>query len=427
MIISQRLNNNTTNKNQNKKLIVILLLLITLNYLLFSNYNSEINFQQPIPSYLFKITKLKYKYKLNPDEIVYMGERKLIKDVINSYLSLIDDKYKSEKDNEFQKINNYLQLKNVSGEPTLLNDIRNSLLTVFSEMAQKNLSQIDTIFLTDTVNFGNAVICLNNLIFYCEVLGCKNITLNSEKTNWYIKNPIISEKSNITIHLGDRIDCNETNIACLHLGHFFFPLIAKSQLRVNIIKDEILRNLPRIETNPNDLFIHFRTGDVFTTYCELYAQPPFCFYDKIIKGFKFNRIYIIAQDDTNKVITELIKKYPTIIFKQNSLEVDIAYLSYAYNIASSTSSFLCSIIKLNDNLKYLWEYDIYRLSEKIYHMHYHIFNFQNAFTIFSMKPSDIYRNELFLFNHTQEQLQLMLEDKCPHDFITFQSSYDIIS
>ena len=58
-------------------------------------------------------------------------------------------------------------------------------------MAQKNLSQIDTIFLTDTVNFGNAVICLNNLIFYCEVLGCKNITLNSEKTNWYIKNPII--------------------------------------------------------------------------------------------------------------------------------------------------------------------------------------------------------------------------------------------
>ena len=60
-------------------------------------------------------------------------------------------------------------------------------------------------------------------------------------------------------------------------------------------------------------------------------------------------------------------------------------------------------------------------------MHYHIFNFQNAFTIFSMKPSDTYRNELFLFNHTQEQLQLMLEDKCPHDFITFQSSYDIIS
>jgi hypothetical protein len=157
---------------------------------------------------------------------------------------------------------------------------------------------------------------------------------------------------------------------------------------------------------------------------ELYAQPPFCFYDKIIKSNKFNKIYIIAQDEGNIVMKELFKKYPTIIYKRNILDVDIAYLSYAYNIVGSTSSFLCSIIKLNDNLKYLWEYDIYRLSEKIYHLHYHFFNFPNTFTIYSMKPSEIYRNGLFIWKFSEEQKKLMIEDKCPYNFTILKSNYD---
>jgi len=418
-----RKNKNSTNKIQKINKFIILFSIIISNNLLSSKNNSKINFQKLIPSYLFKT-----KFKLNPDEIIYMGERKLIKDVINSYLSLIGDKYKSAKDIEAQKLYNYSLLKSLSEEPILLNDIRNSLLKAISGMAHKNLSQVNTIFLTENMNFGNALVCLNNLIFYCEIIGCKNITLNRnnrDRKNWYIKDPIISENPKLTIQLGDRIDCNENSTACIPLGNFFFPLVTKVQLRVNVVKDEILRNLPKIVTDPNDLYIHFRTGNIFRDIFEFYAQPPFCFYDKIIKNNKFNKIYIIAEDDSNKIIAELMNKYPTIIYKPNNVDIDIAYLSHAYNIVGSTSSFLCSIIKLNDNLKYLWEYDIYRETEKIYHLHYHFFNFQNTFTIYSMKPNDTYRNELFVFRHSEEQIKLMFEDKCPYDFIIFQSKYDI--
>ena len=420
---------NRKKKNLNilnkKKKIVILLLLIILNHLYFSKDNSKINFQKLIP-FIFKRTKI--KLKLNPDEIIYMGERKLMKDVINSYLLLITDKYKVQKDREAKKLYNYLFLKNVSEEPNLLNEIRKYLLNVISRKVHKNFSQIDTVFLTHNSNFGNSLACLNNLIYYCEILGCKNITLNKNNTdrkNWHIKNPIISKKPKLTIQLGTNIDCNEKNTACMPLYSFFFPFVARFQLRFNVIKDEILRNIPKLVTEPNDLYIHFRTGNIFRIIHYFYAQPPFCFYDKIIKNYKFNKIYIIAQDDSNKIINELINKYPKIIYKRNNLDVDIAYLSYAYNIVGSTSSFLCSIIKLNDNLKYLWEYDIYRFSEKIYHLHYHIFNFPNTFTIYSMRPTDFYRNELFVWKHSPYQIKLMHEDKCPYDFITFKSNYDI--
>jgi len=258
---------NRKKKNLNilnkKKKIVILLLLIILNHLYFSKDNSKINFQKLIP-FIFKRTKI--KLKLNPDEIIYMGERKLMKDVINSYLLLITDKYKVQKDREAKKLYNYLFLKNVSEEPNLLNEIRKSLLNVISRKVHKNFSQIDTVFLTHNSNFGNSLACLNNLIYYCEILGCKNITLNKNNTdrrNWHIKNPIISKKPKLTIQLGTNIDCNEKNTACMPLYSFFFPFVARFQLRFNVIKDEILRNIPKLVTEPNDLYIHFRTGNIF--------------------------------------------------------------------------------------------------------------------------------------------------------------------
>jgi len=421
---------NIKSTNGFKKIIKfeILLFIILINNILPSKKYTNINFQKLNPFNLIKKTKL----KLNPGEIIYMGERKLIKDVIKSYFSLISDRYKEEKDKEAERLYELSLLKDLPEDPILLNNIKKSLLDAISKGLHKNLSKIDTVFLRQNGNFGNSIICLNNIIFYCEILGCKNITLNKRNIGgrpWHIKNPIILEDHKLTIQVGDYVDCKKETTLCTEFRDifFFFPLVVRVQLRVNYIKDEILRNIPKIVTDPNDLYIHLRSGDIFQAYNSnrFYAQPPFCFYDKIIKSYKFNKIYIIASDESNIVINELFNKYPTLIYKRNHLDVDIAYLSYAYNIVSSTSSFICSIIKLNDNLKYLWEYDIYRLSQKIYHLHYHFFNFPNTFTIYSMKPSDIYRNELYIWKFSEEQKKLMIEDKCPNNFTTLRSNYDL--
>ena len=69
----------------------------------------------------------------------------------------------------------------------------------------------------------------------------------------------------------------------------------------------------------------------------------------------------------NPVIPILLKEYRYIKYKRHGIKYDISYLVNSFNIVSGKSSFLISIIKLNDNLKYLWEYDFYKLSERYYH------------------------------------------------------------
>ena len=69
-------------------------------------------------------------------------------------------------------------------------------------------------------------------------------------------------------------------------------------------------------------------------------------------------------DNANVVVNVLTEKYKNIIHRINNLEYDISLLSHAFHIALSVSSFVISAIKLNDNLKDIWEFDIMRLIYK---------------------------------------------------------------
>ena len=274
--------------------------------------------------------------------------------------------------------------------------------------------------MTENGSFGNSLIALNNIIFYCELLGCKKIILNkyNPKENWHIKNTIFSNKTNLTITVGEPIDCYSDNVVCNLLGnYFYFPMVVRVEIRIDFIKNEILNNLPKVNIDPDDLYIHIRSGDIFSNYIvKSYGQPPLCFYEKIIKNFKFKKIYIIAQDKYNIIIDELIKRHTNIIYNQNELDVDIAHLAYAFNIVASISSFLITIIKLNDNIKNLWEYDFNRISEKVCHLHHHIFKSPIKYNIYTMMPSQKYKKEMFSWEKTESQLKLMIEEICPYEF-----------
>ena len=69
--------------------------------------------------------------------------------------------------------------------------------------------------------FGNRMLMLNNIIFYFEILGIKNIYLR-EKYNWFIKNNIITDKINITLMRLSNIDCNSNDILCVSFTYGFF-------------------------------------------------------------------------------------------------------------------------------------------------------------------------------------------------------------
>ena len=202
---------------------------------------------------------------------------------------------------------------------------------------------------------------------------------------------------------------------------FFIPQIIRTQIRIDLVKNEILNNLPKVNINKNSLYIHIRSGDIFSSsIASNYGQPPLCFYEKIIKNFNFKKIFIISKDKYNQNINELINKYNNIIYTKNSLDIDIAYLVNAKNIVASISSFLIMCIKLNDNLKYLWEYDFTRLSIKVIHLHHHIYKYPIKYKTYTMMPSKKYIEEMFYWEKTVEQVKLMIEEICPYDFtITF--------
>ena len=190
--------------------------------------------------------------------------------------------------------------------------------------------------------------------------------------------------------------------------------------RLNILKKEILNNLPKLKTHADELAMYIRSGDIFSVLknsIKSYAQPPLCFYENILNNFKFKKVNIISENNLNPVIIILLKKYSYIKFNKHDIKYDISYLANSFNIVSAKSSFLISVIKLNDKLKFLWEYDFYKLSEKYYHLHPSVYSFPYNYTIYKMDASLKYKKYMYPFTNSKKQRKLMKKEKCNNNFI----------
>ena len=245
-----------------------------------------------------------------------------------------------------------IEYNNDKNETFLLKE-RKELLDFYSKRAKRKIKSIEQIFLNFSCHFGNQLILLNKAIFLCEILGCKKIILN-KKIYWFIRNKIIDKKNKMIIEIGEEKDYINKNIIFDNTNNLFWYFkYFKPVFNPKLLQKEILINLPKIKVNPNELFIYIRSGDIFQSF-NYYRQPPLCFYQEIIKNFKYKTIYIISQNNNNPVIDLLINQFPQIIFKQNSLKIDIAYLIYSFNLVFAFSTFINWTIKYNNNLKNIW-------------------------------------------------------------------------
>jgi hypothetical protein len=146
-----------------------------------------------------------------------------------------------------------------------------------------------------------------------------------------------------------------------------------------------------------------------------YAQPPLCFYRNILNKFKFREIRIISEDKSNPILM-LLEQFYHAKFVKNYIKLDISYLANSYNIISAKSSFIVSIIKLNSNIKFLWEYDLYILSERYLHLHYSVYTFSFNYTIYKMNVSENYKKLMYPFHNSENQRKFILEEKCDNNF-----------
>ena len=395
--------------------INVLIILKTLFFLFLLIY-IIINFRDELKK---EIKKEEIEFTGDP---IVINDSKMIEDLnmININISQneteeIENRKKKEKE-DIERYNKLLDMPKNPEDP-LIKKERETIL----ENYYRDTNKTDMIIYFDmTFPFGNQIAAVNKMIFYCEIIHCKKLILPVEN-RIYINHTLLDKEYNLQIEVAQESFQGDL-ITDISFEFFYVFYNLKIENRIGILKNEIVNNLPKVNVNKNDLIIHIRSGDIFqhkgeTDYAPDYSQPPLCFYQKILEQFKFSDIYIIAEDNTfNPVIEELRKKYPKIKYNQNSLEIDLSYLIYGYNIVGSISSFLISSIKLNDNIKFFWEYDRYPMCSKIYHFHHSIFNIQRKYTIYQMPPSQTYKYKMIVWKCSDEQINIMLNDKCPYNF-----------
>ena len=244
---------------------------------------------------------------------------------------------------------------------------------------------------------------LNNLINICININCKNIITPGGLQN-IIKRPIFYKDNDITIFpnkfkLKPQIDISLSKHTAFWFGYKNKP----HEIRLKIIREEVINNIPKFKTDENELFINIRSGDIFINKINhMYSQPPLCFYQKIIKENNFNHIYILSNGHENPVIDKLLKFDQTIKYIHGSIEYDISVIVNAYNFVMPISTFPMTLIYLNNNLKNLYYYELLK------------FNIKDAkFTFHIMKPSDKYRHVMERkWKKSKEQMELMINEDC---------------
>ena len=301
-----------------------------------------------------------------------------------------------------------------------LNDEFFRIKEVKQQIFKKNLTYIETLA-GPSSNIGNALIVLNNLINICINIKCKNIITPNGTLENIIKNPIYNKEYNILILPNSYENKTKIDIKIHFTNIFFFKYKKKPNLvKLNIIREEVLNNIPKYFADPKDLYINIRSGEIFVNVInKYYSQPPLCFYQKIINDSNYRNYYILANGHENPVIDKLMSLYPKIKYIHGSIVDDVSVIINAYNFVLSLSTFPLSLIYLNNNLMNLYIYDM---------MNFNYLETLNSnlntgrFKIHKMKPSTNYFKYMNTkWENSKFQLNLMLSEKC--DNIVFSKNF----
>jgi hypothetical protein len=146
-----------------------------------------------------------------------------------------------------------------------------------------------------------------------------------------------------------------------------------------------------IENNTNNLHIHIRSGDLFSNCNSCYVPPPFSYYRKIIEGQKWDKIFVIYEDDKNPCVNLLKNKnYNNIQFLSSSLENDIKSLSNCENLCIGFGTFGLLIYFLSKNIKnlYLPDYAYNEMPKGDWYINLYISKLPNYIKCGEWKPNE---------------------------------------
>ena len=110
------------------------------------------------------------------------------------------------------------------------------------------------------------------------------------------------------------------------------------------------------DVNDNDVYIHFRGGDIFANPHNAYVQPPLSYYKDIINHYDSAKL--VCEDKSNPCINELLK-LNNIEYISDTLEKDLTTLLHASNLIIGFGTFGFLIYLMNSNLKNIYLPDFF--------------------------------------------------------------------
>ena len=101
--------------------------------------------------------------------------------ILEKYISNFKGNLGKETNLDIKRLKDLFSLKvMLKDENSTLNiELKNNLRDKLSKRFKKNIKLVKNIFITHICYFGNRMVALNNIIYYSEILGIKNIYLNS--------------------------------------------------------------------------------------------------------------------------------------------------------------------------------------------------------------------------------------------------------
>lgn len=246
---------------------------------------------------------------------------------------------------------------------------------------------------------GNNIVQLSSAIYLSEVMNLTTI---------FIPNNFCFIKNNITTSKGIRIvPVRHTPKESVPLYHSLYMLTRGGywpENRAYEFGNETVKSIPSVNVSKDALYIHVRSGDIFSERPNrYYGQPPLCYYESIIKKWNFKDIYILTEDTKNPVTNILVNKYNATLIITNVMET-IGYILSAKNLAMSAGTFVPSLLNLvpDDPDKKIFKCGrgfgvVVDIWKKFY------------FTDVSPKYS---KNVLMSWSNSKKQKEMMLDEKC---------------
>lgn len=112
-----------------------------------------------------------------------------------------------------------------------------------------------------------------------------------------------------------------------------------------------------------ELTIHVRGGDVFSEGPEeMYGQPPWAFYLRVLESQRWERVVVVSEDDRNPVVA-LIEKWclqndVKSVNAGGSFSSAVEAISRGRNLVSATGTFLPAIAYLSGGERVLFQFHV---------------------------------------------------------------------